>query len=276
MHLRNLILLIITSIILYACDSGDNQNRMQTCQWYESVEGKFQLVETTACERVAYPPQLKDDYQYINGITYRVDRVTSHYSCGFYQTCQSQTTSYYKINDDLNFEVLTEGYSKSKSYVYYRGLALKDADSMTFEVITPGYGKDKNQVYYLGSIIETANPASFEVIDIPYSKDANTVFFEDIILEDANPSTFVLHKNTLYQKHWHHDDQSFYYINQKIQMPLNIATLQYRISNPQYSTLYTDDENVVLASYTMDPSNSAYTMWREDECHLSEMFEEDL
>ncbi len=259
------LLLLFSVIMLYGCDDSPSDHSKQTCHWYESIEGEFQLVETTRCE-IDYPAQLSDSYQKIGGINYLVNRSTGNYSCGFYKSCRSQTTDYYKISDDETFQALDNGYAKSLTLAYYKGLKIEGANPGSFHVVDENYAKDQEHVFFREKAIEHADPSFFEVIGSNYSKDQNHVYFREGMIEKANPDTFVFQKNELYRKHWHYDDQYFYYINQRIPISLNVNTLQDVISSNRDTILYTDDQNVILATYKHNPQNSQYYPNTKESC----------
>ncbi len=53
------------------------------------------------------------------------------------------------------------GYTVDNRYVYFRGVAMRDADVRSFQDLGDGYGKDSRYVYYYGQRLQGENPRTF-------------------------------------------------------------------------------------------------------------------
>ena len=81
---------------------------------------------------------------------------------------------------------------------YYMRVDKTDADPVTFSVISHGYGKDKSHVYFAGAVMERADVATFALVkeDVAtneygtvYGKDKNRVYFGGEIIEGVSSAS---------------------------------------------------------------------------------------
>ncbi|MHC5225390.1 DKNYY domain-containing protein [Ignatzschineria sp. LJL83] len=269
------ILILLSGFILMSCDA-ETKDRPAECSWYEEVDGEFKLIKKEECEKKPIHKVI-NHYQIIDGSYYFENRFTSNYSCGSFKYCDAQYATYYKITDDLTLRVLEYNYSKDQSSAYYHGLKIVGSDPNTFEIINEIYSKDKDHLFFKNKQITNADLASFEMIESDYhsySKDKNHVYFKDKIIEEADPDSFIVQQNRPYNTLWNYDKNHFFYINKKIPL-LDTKKTREVITSPRNTTLYTDDQNIVLATYIRHPRNNPNYPDTKEKCSSSSIFEQD-
>lgn len=144
-----------------------------------------------------------------------------------YDTVRTSTNVYYRGQlldvDVKSFEGLNPSVSmaRDKNRVYYRFVAIPEADSATIEQIKESLWKDRRAVYLEGREIVGLDPttvrryppfseytsddrsvfkmykkidrdlATFTVLQPPYTKDKNGVYYNDERMDIADPESFV-------------------------------------------------------------------------------------
>jgi hypothetical protein len=68
----------------------------------------------------------------------------------------------YPIADPASFQLLTDGYAKDATQIYYMKASLAGSNPASFTVLADGYAKDAAQAYYFGKALAGADAASFE------------------------------------------------------------------------------------------------------------------
>lgn len=114
--------------------------------------------------------------------------------------------------DKVSFHVIHGSeYAKDKRSVYFRGLAVDEADPHTFTALPNGYGKDANRGFYDGQPIQGSDGKTFETLPGGWARDQHDVYAGAEALHACDPRTF---RNL--DGHWHVDSRCAYYGNEKI------------------------------------------------------------
>lgn len=97
--------------------------------------------------------------------------------------------------DPETFEVISGGYTKDATKVYYNGVNIKGSDVDTFELVGFYHSKDKNFVYYQGLLIDGADPKTFETTSASYySKDLKSAYYKGVEIPGVDIETFEISK----------------------------------------------------------------------------------
>ncbi len=114
----------------------------------------------------------------------------------YYQTGNSIYFLGTKIKnaDADTFKILNGGYSKDKSFVYYREQIIEVSDPDAFKVLHSNIGLalDKNFIYGEGKRIEGSDPNTFQLLNSHYTKDKNHVYYQGQIVKEANSDSFEI------------------------------------------------------------------------------------
>ena len=97
--------------------------------------------------------------------------------------------------DNATFQILkNDNYAKDKSYVYYNGVIIENANPKYFSVLDNGYSKDGNNVFFQNETLIDSNPQSFQILEFPYSKDHQKIYCGTIPLLTSDIENFIVQK----------------------------------------------------------------------------------
>lgn len=141
--------------------------------------------------------------------------------------------------DASTFEVVSDGYFKDKSAVYYgEGVIVNNADPATFRYLGGGYLKDKNSVWKpsysdeggsTGSLplIKNADSDTFQFVKYSYARDKNFAYYYGEVIPGAIPSSFVV-----LEQGYSKDSNSAFYLKEKIN---NADVASFEVVDSMYS-----------------------------------------
>lgn len=103
-----------------------------------------------------------------------------------------------------SFRLLTGGYARDSTRVFFEGRHVRVRDLATFEILEDGYQRDAVTAYYERTPIAGSDGRTFVVLSQGYSHDARTVFFthyrsqdtdqlgRTVVVKGAAPATFTV------------------------------------------------------------------------------------
>lgn len=125
-------------------------------------------------------------------------------------TCEDDVWDlcYYKVNgaDPATFQILSYGFSKDKSHIFYNSQIIIDADVTTFGIYDGEkygytYGYDKNNIFIRGerrvgvikgkcNEVSQVSLSGFTIGGY-YLRCDDKIYYFDTLLKDADPETFI-------------------------------------------------------------------------------------